>query len=183
MMILYNVCLCLLLLSIIFMVLVNKGYIFKRSKIRNFIINKNFKYILKKILLMANSMLIVVTITFLLSEMIETNTIKEGNIIERLVKYYYSILPIPKKVCSVKYLEGNNFVCSRYDYVFIDLKHSQVYMKNISVISIIKEKSLVSFKIGIMAYFLQCIIGYPMGIYLAKKENSFIDASSGKKSK
>ena len=48
-------------------------------------------------------------------------------------------------------------------------------MKNISVIQIIKEKSLISFRVGIIAYLFQCLIGYPLGIYLAKHENKAID--------
>ena len=142
--------------------------------------------ILKKIILAILTLFIIITIIFILTELLpiryfdntstDTSLSSDNrNILRRLLSYFYNILPIPKKLCASTHLQGNKFVCSSYKYSLINLGTSTVYMKNVPVTSIIKEQCLVSFSFGLIAYILQTLIGYPLGIYLAKKENSSID--------
>ena len=99
------------------------------------------------------------------------------SILKQLFNYYYNILPFPKKVCTSTYLKDNILTCNNYSYKIIDLGYSHMYMKNIRVWTIIKEKCGVSLLIGMLGYFLQCLIGYPLGIYMAKKKNKLINKS------
>lgn len=149
-----------------------KGIILKNSVIKKIIKSDIFKFFIKKIVFFCSSMIIISIVIFLLTDMLVDND--KNNIFKRLTEYMYKILPIPKKVCSTQYLENDVLVCSRYNYVLIDLGVSESYIKNVSVITIIKQKCTVSFFVGILAYFLQCLIGYPLGIYLSNKENKTI---------
>jgi ABC-type dipeptide/oligopeptide/nickel transport system permease component len=99
----------------------------------------------------------------------------DESILFRLGKYFYNILPFPKKVCAATYLENGKLACSTYEYKLIDFGSSSTYMKNVKVEDIIKEKCSMSFSFGIIAYALQCLCGYPLGVYLAKKENKLTD--------
>lgn len=152
--------------------LLYKGLIFKNSKIRVLIRSDIFVYIIKKLIFLVLSMITIIIIIFILTELLVTNS--KENIFTGLLKYMYKVLPFPKKICSTSYLENDNFVCSKYKYVLIDLGVSDSYIRNVSVIEIIKQKSIISFLIGILAYLLQCLIGYPLGIYLANKENNMV---------
>ena len=176
-MILYTIFISLILTLII---IGAYGIIFKNSKINKFITSKNFIKIVKKFLLAVLSFFIIATVIFLITELIPKKYFVEEslnpdnrNIFLKLLNYYHSLLPIPKKVCYATYLDGNDIKCSSYKYIFIDLKNSSLYMKNIPVIEIIKEKCSISFLLGIIAYILQCCVGLPLGIFLAKKENSY----------
>lgn len=155
------------------------GLIFKNSKIHKILISKQFIKIIKKILVAIFLFFIIVTAIFLITELVpkkyfieQSSNIDNRNLFTKLLDFYYSLLPIPKKVCSATYLDNNEFKCSSYKYLIIDLNNSLLYMKNIPVIDIIKEKSSVSFIIGIIAYVLQCLIGFQLGIFLAKNENN-----------
>ena len=39
--------------------------------------------------------------------------------------------------------------------------------------------SAISFLIGFIAYILECLIGYPLGIYLARRRNKILDKQKG----
>ena len=166
-----------LVVVVIFLLLLSlflsyKGMIFKNSKIGLLIRNDIFVYIIRKIIFLSLSMIVITIIIFILTELLVTN--HNESTFKGLLKYMYKVLPFPKKVCSASYLENDVFVCSHYKYVLLDLGVSNTYIKNVSVIEIIKQKSIISFLIGILAYFLQCLIGYPLGIYLANKENKMV---------
>lgn len=157
-----------------------------------FFSSKRLKYILTRLVFSIISLFFIATLAFILiviafnqhffadnSDILLYSSqyyLHGDDIFKQLLSYYYNILPFPKKVCTVYFLDtNNNVICNNYTYKIIDLGYSSSYMINVSVWSIIKEKCLISFTIGISAYIIQCLVGYPLGIYLAKKTNKFID--------
>ena len=190
-MISYYITLFIIISFFIIVFLINKNLIFKESKIITILRSKTINYLIKRILFALVTLFIIITVTFLLIRIMpkdyfySTNEINplnnnniyntKDNIFKQLANYYYSILPFPKKVCTSTYLEDGILVCNNYSYKIIDLGYSFSYMKNIRVWSIIKEKCSVSFIVGSLGFILQCLIGYPLGIYMAKKKNSKIN--------
>lgn len=171
-MIVYCFIVAILFLLITFIVLLYKGIMLKNSKIRKIIRSDMFRYFIRKIVFLSVSMIVIIIVIFILTENLKRDD--KGNIFTGLAEYIYKLLPIPKKMCSTLHLENNVLVCSKYEYILIDLDVSEAYIKNVSVATIIKQKSSISFFIGILAYLLQCLIGYPLGIYLANKENKMV---------
>lgn len=176
-------------------ILSNFNVILKNNCIGYFLRSSTFKYIIKRILFALVSMFFIITLTFFLIRIMpkdyfnnqldyKINNVYFGldnsnkNIFKQLLEYYYNILPFPKKVCVGNYLDGNNLTCSGYEYKIINLGNSVSYMKNVSVWSIIKEKSFSSFIVGFSGFLLQCLIGYPLGIYIARKQNGIADKTS-----
>ena len=170
-----------------FLSLIYFGFIFKNSKIYNFLKSKLFTLFIKNILLAILTLFLTATLIFIITEIMPKNyfnniisgdgkmPIDNSSFITKLLKYYIDIFPIPKKICSTSYLESNQMFCSKYEYKLINLNNSYIYMRNTPVDFIIKDRTKISFIIGIIAYFLQCLIGYPLAIHLVKKENKPVD--------
>lgn len=190
-MISYWIILSLIIIFSIVIILTRYNIILKNSQIGYFIRSNVFKYIMKRILLCFSSIFLILVAVFLLMRMMpkdyfysynennynfhNASFINSNNIFKDFINYFYNILPFPKRICTSSYLENGNIVCGNYEYKIINLGYSYVYMKNISVWTIIKEKCGVSFLIGSIAYILQCLIGYPLGIYMARKANKKVD--------
>ena len=162
--------------------LIYLGIILKKSKIRTLVRSKTLMSIIKKICFALFALFLIISIVFFLTESMRSKYFyiydsaeKTNHILKSYVNYIYDILPIPKKICATTCIENNKLICTSYKYTIIDLGVSQSYMKNTPVFSIIKERCLMSFYVGFLAYILQCVIGYPLGIYLAKKENKVPD--------
>lgn len=163
-------------------ILTKYDFILKSTKFSHFIKSKTFNSIIKRIFYYFMTLFLVVTCVFFLIELMPkdyfysyNNITPKLNFLDNLLNFYYNILPFPKKTCTSYYLSENVMYCSNYKYKIINLDYSYIYMKNTSVWTIIKDKCSVSFMIGMISYILQCLIGYPLGIFLAKKENKFID--------
>lgn len=185
-MISYWITLSIILAIIMFLSMIYFGLIFKNTKIYNLLKHPLTMLMIKKVVFAIFTLFLITISIFLITEMIPQKYFNDANfnemtlsnnssIINKLLNYLYNILPVPKKICTSTYLSDGKLTCSTYEYTLINLGTSQIYMKNIPVLAIIKEKSIISFHIGISAYILQCLIGYPLGIYLAKKENKLID--------
>ena len=182
-MIAYYIFLSIILFFIFISSLIYKGILFKHSKYRYLIKSEVCIEIIKKLFIFMCSFMLSIALVFVLTELLPnksqltSNNINSSNsnMLTKLLKYYYDILPFPKKICSSTSLINNNLSCTTYKYTLVNLGVSSSYMKNVEVLQIIKEKSLISFKFGIVAYLFQCLIGYPLGIYLAKHENKRID--------
>lgn len=173
--------------------LCNYNVIFKNSCVGNFFKSPIFKYIVKRICLSLLSIIIIMLALFFLIRLMphdyytyddmlfvyDTDLYlpKTNSLLVDLKEFFYNILPFPKKVCTVTNLYDNKLVCSKYKYKIINLGYSSSYMHNVGVFEIIKEKCSISFLIGIIAYLIQCIIGYPLGIYIAKKKGKLLDKS------
>lgn len=173
---------------ILIIILIKCDLMFKHSKLSIVIKSKTFNLLIKRLVFYLITLFLVITCVFLLLKLMpkeyfyayhnKTDPLYgEGNLVQQLLRYYHNILPFPKKVCASTYLENNVMVCSNYKYKIIDLGRSYTYMKNVEVSSIIKERCLISFKLGIIAYIIQCLIGYPLGIFLARKENKIINST------
>lgn len=188
----YWIIVSLLFVFFVMFLLANNNVIFKKNRIGFFLRSHGFKYCMKRLLLSILSLLIImISLFFLMRFTIYNNyqytedlvnefnkpIISKENIFHDFLNYCYNLLPFPKKVCSATKMCDNQIVCSKYEYKIINLGYSYSYMKNVSVIQIIKEKASVSFLIGSIAYVLECLIGYPLGIYLAKKKNKVLNKS------
>lgn len=176
----------LFLTLVLVIVLCYYNIILKKSKFNKFIRSSTFKSLLKRIGLAFFTLFLIVTVIFLLTEIIPSKYFistsnkvhgQETNLFIKLLNYYYSLLPFPKKTCATTYINNSEIYCSSYEYRIIDLGFSSTYMMNVSVISILKEKCSISFLFGIIAYALQCLIGYPLGVFMAKHENKLLDKS------
>ena len=171
----------------VFLLLIYLGIIFKNTKLYNFLKSKLFSTFVKNVLLAILTLFLTATLIFIITEIMPKNyfsniisgdvktPIDDSNFINKLLRYYLDILPFPKKICSISHLENNQMVCSKYEYKLINLNNSYIYMRNTPVEFIIKDRTKISFIIGIIAYFFQCLIGYPLAIHLAKRENKPID--------
>lgn len=163
------------------------GVILKYTKLYFFLKNRIFISIVKRFLLALLTFFIITTFLFIITELMPKSydnnyianspTLNDNSLLENLFKYYYDILPTPKRVCSTNYLENGDLYCSKYEYKLINLNYSYIYMRNTPVSTIIKERTSISFLVGIIAYIIQCIISYPLGIYIARKEGKLIDKS------
>ena len=178
-------------------VVFNYTQLLRKSKISCLFRSSLLRYLVKRILFSALILFCVITLVFFLIRILpkdyfyafadvdikyenyHSSNISNSNIFKQLLDFYYNILPFPKKVCTSTHLDYNgSFACSNYDYTIINLGTSYTYIKNIRVWDIIKEKCIVSFIVGFLAYLLQCLIGYPLGIYMARKENKAVDKSA-----
>lgn len=164
---------------------------FSNTTIGNFFRSKLLSYIIKRLLFSVFTLFLIITAVFCLIRMMPNeyynnfkdvnldnnyhSDIKDSNILNQLLDFYYNILPFPKKICTSTYLDNQEIKCSCYATKIINLGYSTTYIKNVSVFSIIKEKCGASFLVGSIAFALQCLIGYPLGIYMARKENKFVD--------
>lgn len=97
---------------------------------------------------------------------------------EQLMIYYYQILPIfPKTVCMAESWssELNAFVCEQSKIVLVDFGNSFVIYPGANVLPIIKELMPTSFIIGAGASVVEILLGYPLGIVMAKYHNKLVD--------
>lgn len=104
-----------------------------------------------------------------------------GNVIQRLFQYYYKILPFPKTVCQIDFVEVGgvyynevrncrNFIID-LDRVYFIPAYRGEYVLDV----IFKQKMSHSFRIGIIASVLQLGLGYPAGILMAKYKDGIFD--------
>ena len=197
MIITYWIILSLLTIFTILFVISNYTKLFYENKIFCLFRNTLLKYLVKRILFSLLILFCVITLVFFLIRILpkdyfyafadvdiksgnyHSDNLSNSNIFKQLLDFYYNILPFPKKVCTSTHLDSTgSFICSNYDDKIINFGYSYTYMKNIRVWDIIKEKCSVSFMIGCLAFLLQCLIGYPLGIYMARKENKSVDKTA-----
>lgn len=102
-----------------------------------------------------------------------------------LFTYYYKILPFPKTVCQVTdigvltgtdtlYYYSNqncrNFILDLGSVFFLGGGNNGKF-----VLDLIAEKMVISFRIGIIAVLVELLLGYPMGIMMAKNKDGVFD--------
>lgn len=108
-----------------------------------------------------------------------------GSILEQLGKFFYSVIPFPKVICTTTFdmveVDGINqlkaFVSDCRTVVF-DL--GRIYkMDNVPAGTLVTDYMLermgVSFKISIFAVIIELALGYPFGILMAKYQNGIFD--------
>lgn len=147
------------------------------NKICHIFTSNMTRYIFRRLILSISALFVITTIVFFLLSMFSkiSNPSYSNHILSDLIDYYKSIIPYPKKVCVSSTLENGMIVCSNYKIKIIDLGYSTSFMKNTSVWSIIKQKCSISLLVGLIAYLLECAISYPIGIFLARKNNKIIN--------
>lgn len=191
----------LLVLAVIFILLVNHNLIMKKdSPIRRFLTHPLFYYSLKRIGSALVSIVLALAITFCLIRMQDlrsaycpandhltpeqferwcnakmTNLGLTGSLVEQFIKYFYNIIPIPKQICTaVDELTGE---CVKDGLKFFTIylgapARSDVYD---SIATAIFDKIPNSFRWGAIDVLIQIVIGYPLGIFMAKYQDKLVD--------
>ena len=115
------------------------------------------------------------------------NTWKEqmgynGSMIQQLLNFFYNILPFPKTICKTELLElqDGTIIFQIFDCRNFVINFGTVYGINGTAngsfaIDYIAPRMLTSFKIGIIAVFLELGLGYPFGILMARHQNGIFD--------
>ncbi len=109
-----------------------------------------------------------------------------GDVIKQIFDYYYKILPFPKTVCTQDLETIVNAAGQSVSYVTVHDCRTFIMDLGISyflpsyespyVIDIIfQEKMGHSFRIGILAVFIELVLGYPLGILMAKHKDGVVD--------
>lgn len=108
-------------------------------------------------------------------------------VLKQILDYYYKILPFPKTVCTKDILEPVvNAAGQSITYVNVHdcrtfimdlgISYSLPGYKSPYVIDIIfQEKMIHSFRIGFLAVVIELVLGYPLGILMAKHKDGIVD--------
>ncbi|MGI6644636.1 MAG: ABC transporter permease [Bacilli bacterium] len=105
-----------------------------------------------------------------------------GSALKSLFKYYYQVLPFPKTLCvldetfdgvatTMQYRECRNFLMDLGKIYFMGGGYNGQFVIDV----IFKQKMVVSFQIGILGAVMQLVLGYPMGILMAKYKDGWYD--------
>lgn len=171
-MVVYWIFVSFIVLFFSFYVLANKTNLLSKIKIFDFMRSSALKLVINKLFISLFTLFCVINVIFILIRIIPlSNDYYSNSIFKDLLNYYKSILPYPKKVCAISSLKSSTLSCSSYKIKFIDFGTSTHFMKNIDVWDIIKEKVFVSLLIGIISLIIEWIISYPIGIFIARKNN------------
>lgn len=194
----------LLVLLIVFIVLVNKKVIMKNSnnKFKRFITNPLFVYSLKRIASATFSIVVALAITFCLIRMQDLETLYCSELpsswygeqreracntliasvglnkplIVQFFEYLYNILPIPKNIVytnpTVEPTDPNYYT---YDFVIVYFGQKIKNNAEPLIWNDMLNKMPVSFKWGAIATIIQIVIGYPLGILMAKYQDKLVD--------
>ena len=98
--------------------------------------------------------------------------------LEQLGIYFYQILPfIPKEICVEEVWNVNLavFECQSYDTIFVNFGTSFIIYPGANVLPIIGEQMPKSFIVGVGAVLVEILIGYPLGIIMAKYHDRLPD--------
>ena len=188
-----------LVLAIIFIVLVNHNLILKKdTKFRRFLTHPLFYYSLKRIGSACVSIFLALAITFCLIRMQDLRSVYcpandhltaeqferwcdakmrsiglSGSLIEQFLTYFYNILPIPKEICtSINELTAE---CAQTRFFTMYLGSSARDDTIPFIAEAIFTKLPNSFRWGAIDIAIQLIIGYPLGIFMAKYQDRLVD--------
>ncbi len=199
------VVIALIALAIIFIVLVNKNVIMKKNNaFRRFITHPLFYYSLKRIGSALISVFLALAITFFLLRMQDLEatycdsglksklpsieawnnycaSVKRslgfgGNPIVEFLQYLYNIIPIPKKICTS--INPTTAQCAEEGWGFYLMYLGYPAASDNSsgdIASTIFARLPNSFRWGALATIIQIVIGYPLGVLMAKYQDKFID--------
>lgn len=190
---------------IICVILINKNILFKNqdNKFKRFITHPLFYYAFKRIGSALISVFLALMITFFLLRLQDLEgtycdsglksklpsieawnnycaSVKRslgfgGNPITEFAQYLYNILPIPKKVCIS--IDPTTAECAGQGWKFVIsyLGYSPKTNATGDIMSTILIKIPNSFRWGILATVIQIVIGYPLGILMAKYQDKLVD--------
>ena len=186
---------------IVFIVLVNKNIVMKKDNpFRRFITHPLFFYSLKRIGSALFSIVIALAITFCLIRMqdleltycfphkIHYNDDESyrrfcdiymdslglsGSLLEQFIKYLYNIIPIPKQIVTVNPIDSSATV----EFAIVYLGRVTPKSSDIDPLiwDAIARRMPVSFRWSALATVLQILIGYPLGVAMAKNQDKLVD--------
>lgn len=194
----------LIALVIVFIVLVNKNILMKKDNaFRRFITHPLFYYSLKRIGSALISIVLALAITFFLLRMqdlegafcdaslknklpsIEAwnnycDSVKRylgfgGNPIKEFFQYIYNIIPIPKKICVSVDSSTSECATQGWQFTLVFLGYNPKDNTYGDIFSAITQLIPNSFKWGSVAVVIQVVIGYPLGILMAKYQDKLVD--------
>lgn len=176
-MIIYWIILSVIFLFFILYLASNYSNLLSKFKFLSFLKSSMTKYIVNRLLLSCAILFSIATIVFFLIRAVPNNDFQNysNSTLKDLIYYYKNILPFPKKVCTNSTLSNGSLVCNCYTTKIINLGNSKYFMTNTSVWSIIKQKCSVSLLVGMIAYVFECLISYPLGILIARKNSKKLD--------
>ncbi|XMB86984.1 ABC transporter permease [Mycoplasmatota bacterium WC44] len=175
----------------------------KMKGIMNFFRKPLVKYVFKRIFSSMITLFFIITATFLMLRMMPKDKYIDKQILQKipaesresykwntweklglndplwkqLGTYYYNVLPFPKDVCvQDRYVENYTKIeCVKYEKVTVNFGTSLVVRKGKPVTEFIAEKFPISFLISILALTISYIIGYPLGVLMAKGKGGVLD--------
>ena len=102
-----------------------------------------------------------------------------GTVLEQLGQFFFNILPFPKTLChsSMDSETGKLIVsdCRNFIFNFGTIYGIKGVTEGTYVLDYMFPRMMTSFKIGIIAVFLQLGLGYPFGMLMAKYQNGIFD--------
>lgn len=203
-MIISYIVIALIILLVIFIIMVNKNVILKKDcALKRFLTHPLFYYSFKRIGSALVSVFLALAITFFLLRMQDLesaycdsglqsklpsmeawnnycNSVKRslgfgGNPIAEFFKYIYNIIPIPKKICFSIVPETAECAEKGWKFAVVYLGYSPKNNALGDITSTILAKIPNSFKWGVLATIIQLVIGYPLGILMAKYQDKLVD--------
>lgn len=199
------VIIAIILFAVAFIVLVNKNLILKKdSRFRRVLTHPLFYYSLKRIGSALVSVFLALAITFFLLRMQDLestycdpglknklpsleafenycNSVKRslgfgGNPIVEFMQYLYNVIPIPKKICISIDPTTAECATSGWRFALVYLGYPSKSNNSLGdIASTIFALLPNSFKWGALATVIQLVIGYPLGVLMAKYQDKFID--------
>ncbi len=191
----------LLVLAVVFIVLVNHNLVLKKdTKFRRFLTHPLFYYSLKRIGSALVSIVLALAITFCLIRMQDLrsaycpanphftgeqferwceakmrNLGLTGSLIEQFFTYFYNIIPIPKEICTAVDKSKLTADCVQSQFFVVYLGSSARSDTIPFIADAIFDKLPNSFRWGAIDVLIQLIIGYPLGIFMAKYQDKLVD--------
>ena len=198
---------------IIFSILVKKKVLFGHTiAMQRIFANPLLHYSIRRILSSLISIALAMLVTFFLIRIAKTpdemcsvfrtlkqpeevfqlqcNAFKEsmglsGSIFQQLLKFFYSVIPFPKVICSTSFnlvtvdgVTSYKGVLTDCRTIVFDLGRMYNYTgidNGTLVTDFMASRMGISFKIGIFAVILELALGYPFGILMAKYQNGWFD--------
>jgi oligopeptide transport system permease protein len=108
-----------------------------------------------------------------------------GSILEQLVKFFFSVIPFPKLICTTDFsyvsIDGvDTFKGTFQDCRTVIFDLGRIYkLDNVAEGTLVTDylfsRMGVSFRVGIFAVIIELVLGYPFGVLMAKYQNGLFD--------
>lgn len=201
----YVIVVTLLAVFIIATILVNHNVIFKYTDncVKRFFAHPLLMYSIRRMASAVISLLLAITATFFLLRLESPKVLYCGSrfnkfgpeiaailceakisrlgldqpIILQLFRYLYNVLPIPKQICTSEIVSSSGFSCMPMNlkWTVINLGTSTVLADGKQITTIFGETMPWSLWIGLGGMIIETIIGYPLGVFMAKYKNKLVD--------
>lgn len=201
----YTIIVAILLAFIILVVLVNHNWIFKYTDnwLKRFLARPLLMYSIRRLASAVISLLLAITVTFFLLRIESPRVLYCGGrfnkfeadiaemlcqaklhrlgldqpVILQLFRYIYNILPIPKLICTVENVSSSGIACaaSNLKWTIINFGTSTVIADGKQISTIFGETIPWSLWIGLGGMVIEMLIGYPLGVFMAKYKNKLVD--------